>query len=43
MNAYRLKGRQATNKYTFEISPGVGSGSWIVSPDQPTSTLRPAL
>ena len=42
-NAYRLNGRQATNKYTFETSPVVGSSSCIVGPDQSTSMLRPAL
>ncbi|GGJ60349.1 hypothetical protein GCM10007173_18940 [Glutamicibacter ardleyensis] len=41
--AYRLNGKQATNKYTFEGTPVSGSVRVMVGPDQSTSTLIPAL
>lgn len=39
----RLKGRQATNRNTFETSPVAGSTSVIVGPAQSASMMRPAL
>jgi hypothetical protein len=42
-NAYRLKGRHPTNRYTVLALPVTGSASCIVGPDQSTSTVCPAL
>ena len=42
-DAYRLNGRQPTNKYTGLVVPVVGSCSCIVGPDQSTSIVCAAL